>query len=147
MNSQNVFAGAFVDRSGHRREDPDWLIAAIRSEDARFLPVWRNRCLTRGQSPRVNLVRKALAKPYLVEEEAIFLGIFNDEPVFALPIDDEIVAPFDLEKDFHDLRYLGSVLPADESNFNDTRHCTNKLASLTEVLRHLRHRYAKRVWW
>ena len=72
MNSQNVFAGAFVDRSGHRREDPDWLIAAIRSDNARFLPVWKNQCLTSGESPRVNLVGKSVANQYLVEEEAIF---------------------------------------------------------------------------
>jgi NAD+ diphosphatase len=116
MNSQNVFAGAFVDRSGHRREDPDWLIAAIRSDNARFLPVWKNQCLTSGESPRVNLVGKSVANQYLVEEEAIFLGIFNDQPVFALPISDEVTAPFDAADDFHDLRYLGSVLPADESN-------------------------------
>lgn len=116
MNSQNVFAGAFVDRSGHRREDPGWLISAIRSDNARFLPVWRNQCLTSGESPRVNLVGKAKAHQYLLEEEAIFLGIFNDQPVFALPIDSEIDTPFDATNDFHDLRYLGSVLPADESN-------------------------------
>lgn len=100
MNSQNVFAGAFVDRSGHRREDPDWLIAAIRSDNARFLPVWKNQCLTSGESPRVNLVGKSVANQYLVEEEAIFLGIFNDQPVFALPISDEVTAPFDAADDF-----------------------------------------------
>jgi len=116
MNSQNVFAGAFVDRSGHRREDPDWLIAAIRSEDARFLPVWRNQCLTSGASPRVSLVNAATAQKYLVEDESIFLGIFNEQPVFALPIASAMSAPFKTAGDFHDLRYLGSVLPADESN-------------------------------
>ena len=34
MNGHNIFAGAFVDRSGHRRKDPDWLTDVIASPDA-----------------------------------------------------------------------------------------------------------------
>lgn len=116
MNSQNVFAGAFVDRSGHRREDAQWLEETINGSDARFLPVWRNRCLTVGDSPRISLLRRADVTDFLNINEAIFLGLFDDNPAFALPIQDTVETPFETVERFHDLRYLGSVLPADESN-------------------------------
>jgi len=116
MNNQNVFAGAFVDRSGHRREDSDWLSAAIKGPDSKFLPVWRDKCLTFGESPRISLLDYADAAQHVIEEETIFLGLYEDQPAFALPMVDTDVAPFDGDECFHDLRYLGSVLPADESN-------------------------------
>ncbi|MGI9261155.1 MAG: NAD(+) diphosphatase [Woeseiaceae bacterium] len=116
MTNQNVFAGAFVDRSGHRREDPDWLSAAIGGPDSKFLPVWRDKCLTFGESPRISLLDRSDVAQHIVEEETIFLGLYEDQPAFALPMADSAVAPFDAEDSFHDLRYLGSVLPADESN-------------------------------
>ena len=43
MKNQNVFAGAFVDRQGERRKDPDWLDAAIDEAGTRFVPVWRDK--------------------------------------------------------------------------------------------------------
>ena len=49
MNQHNVFAGAFVDRTGHRREDPNWLAAAIESPDAGFVPIWGDKCLAVGE--------------------------------------------------------------------------------------------------
>ena len=51
MENHNVFAGAFVDRSGERRKDPDWLAAAIGSDDSHFVPVWGDQCLVTGEPP------------------------------------------------------------------------------------------------
>jgi len=116
MNHQNVFAGAFVDRSGHRREDRDWLNAAMTGPDARFLPVWRDRCLTDGEPPRISLLQRPDIDGSLLAEESIFLGLYNDKPAFALTIDSDRDAPFDEAGRYHDLRYLGNVLPADEAN-------------------------------
>ncbi|MDH3339090.1 MAG: hypothetical protein OEM76_14885, partial [Gammaproteobacteria bacterium] len=48
MEDHNVFAGAFVDRSGERRKDPEWLASAARSAASRFVPVWGDRCLVGG---------------------------------------------------------------------------------------------------
>jgi hypothetical protein len=36
----NIFAGAFVDRSGERRKDSAWLEQAAKSPDSRFVSVW-----------------------------------------------------------------------------------------------------------
>ena len=45
MEDYNVFAGAFVDRSGERRKDTDWLAEAMSASTTRFVPVWGDRCL------------------------------------------------------------------------------------------------------
>lgn len=118
MNNHNVFAGAFVDRSGHRREDPDWLAATIVSADSRFVPVWRDRCLAAGEPPHIRLLKHPEVDRFLDPQDSIFLGMFHDKPAFALAIDRDADAdtPFAEAGDFHDLRYLGSVVPADEAN-------------------------------
>ena len=117
MNNQNVFAGAFVDRWGHRREDPDWLSSSIISSDARFVAIWHDRCLSIGDPPGISLLKHPDVDQYMDPKESIFLGMFNDKPAFALDIEsDGDDAPFADAGEFHDLRYLGSVLPADEAN-------------------------------
>ncbi|MFQ5549511.1 MAG: NAD(+) diphosphatase [Woeseia sp.] len=116
MNSQNVFAGAFVDRWGHRREDPEWLERAIHSDDSCFVAVWGDKCLASAEPFHAVLLSHGDVEHHLPEQEAIFLGKFRGKPAFAFGIDRAAPAPFEDRGDFHDLRYLGSVLPADEAN-------------------------------
>ncbi len=115
MKSLNVFAGAFVDRSGHRRKDADWIRDALKSPDARFAPVWRNKCLVAGDPPQAALLPHAKVDPLLAPEESVFLGMFGDQPAFAFDVGSDD-PPFDNDGEFHDLRYLGTVLPVDEAN-------------------------------
>ncbi len=133
MSGHNVFAGAFVDRSSHRRHDSGWLEAALTRDDTVFVPVWGDRCLVTDEPHRtVLLQREDLAA--FGDEMPVFLGMYRDRPAFAVHIDRSIDAPFTERGAFHDLRYLGSVLPADEANlcaharalvlWHDTqRHC------------------------
>jgi len=116
MNGQNVFAGAFVDRSGHRRGDPEWLEKAVSGPDARFLPVWQEKCLVHDDPPRISLLDHRKVDAFLNWRDAVFLGMYRDEPAFAFALDNDAGPPFDSEGEFHDLRYLGSVLPPDEAN-------------------------------
>ena len=116
MNGHNIFAGAFVDRSGYRREDPKWLHAAITSDESRFVPVWGDKCLATGEPLHAVLLARPDIGSFLKEDEAIFLGMYREHPAFAVPIDDGDGAPFADLGQFHDLRYLGSSLPADEAN-------------------------------
>ncbi len=116
MNGQNVFAGAFVDRWGHRREDPDWLKRAIESDDSCFVPVWGDKCLASGEPFHTILLDRHDVSDHMLDQEIIFLGKFRDKPAFAFGIDDSTEAPYQKIGEFHDLRYLGSVLPADEAN-------------------------------
>jgi len=116
MSNLNVFAGAFVDRSGYRRKDSEWLKAAADSPETRFIPVWGDKCLAAGEPFRTVLLGRAEVADFLPAEDLIFLGMYQGQPAFAVGIDDSIDAPFTDAGDFHDLRYLGNVLPVDEAN-------------------------------
>ena len=116
MSKQNIFAGAYVDRSGHRRKDPEWLQAAINSADTHFIPVWGDKCLAIGEPFRTVLLRRADVADFLPAQETIFLGMYQGQPAFAVGIDGSVDTPFTDVGEFHDLRYLGSVLPVDEAN-------------------------------
>ena len=116
MSHHNIFAGAFVDRSGHRRKDPEWLQAAVDSPESRFVPIWGDRCLAGGEPLRTVLLNRSDVAGFLESQESIFLGLYQGQPVFAVAIDSALDAPFPEAGEFHDLRYLGSVLPVDEAN-------------------------------
>lgn len=117
MENRNVFAGAFVDRIGERRKDPDWLDAASTSSDSLFMPVWRHRCLVagaEGDAPALKLLSRE--ETGLAEDaDWIFLGLYRDRPVFAYALLDT-EAPHPGQGAFEDLRTIGTRLGADESN-------------------------------
>jgi len=116
MKPQNVFAGAYVDRSSHLRRDPQWIEQAIRSEQSLFAPVWKDKCLAKGEPFHAVLLDGGAVSNFLDSENIIFLGMFRDRPAFALNVGSAEVAPFEDAGQFHDLRYLGSVLPMAEAN-------------------------------
>ncbi|HEX7060806.1 MAG TPA: NAD(+) diphosphatase [Woeseiaceae bacterium] len=116
MNGHNVFAGAFVDRSGHRREDTAWLKSALAAENTVFVPVWGDKCLASGEPLHAVLLPRRDVEPWLREPDAIFLGMYRDRPAFAVSIDAKDEPPFGDIGQFHDLRYLGNALPVDEAN-------------------------------
>ena len=116
MQDHNVFAGAFVDRSGERRKDPEWLARAARSDECRFVPVWGDRCLVGGDPPRSILLSRAQVESFIDDEHLIFLGLYQDNPAFAFAIDRDQSPPFTDLGEFHDLRFVGTVLPPDEAN-------------------------------
>jgi NAD+ diphosphatase len=113
--NQNVFAGAFVDRSGERRKDDEWLAEALQSDDSRFVPVWHKQCLVAGDPPAAKLLTRLELDRSIDEHELIFLGVFKEHPTFAFGVDDDS-PPYEDLGDFHRLRYLGTVLPPDEAN-------------------------------
>ena len=112
----NVFAGAFVDRSGERRKDSDWLAEALASDRARFVPVWGEHCLVDGDPPGAALLTREQVAAFERDDNVVFLGLFRDQPAFAVAIDREIDTPFAEHGEFRDLRFLGTVLPPDEAN-------------------------------
>ena len=116
MNGHNIFAGAFVDRSGHRREDPAWLKSALDSPDSLFVPVWGDKCLATGEPLSAVLLSRDDIDGFLTPEDSIFLGLYRKRPAFAVPIEGTSDAPYADIGQFHDLRYLGSSLPPDEAN-------------------------------
>ena len=116
MENHNVFAGAFVDRSGDRRKDPDWLAKAVTSDEARFVPVWGDRCLVGGDPLHAIRLTRSQIEDHIDEHNVVFLGLFRNQPVFALAIPREAPQPFEELGSFENLRFLGTRLPLDEAN-------------------------------
>jgi len=116
MENHNVFAGAFVDRSGEMRKDADWLTEALTNEETRFVPVWGDHCLVGGDPLQLMLLERHQIENFLDEHSQIFLGLFRGKPAFAVSIAAEGAPPYPELGEFQDLRYLGTVLPADEAN-------------------------------
>lgn len=116
MERHNVFAGAFVDRSGEKRKDPEWIAAASAGTDSRFLPVWRDRCLIGGDPPRLRMLEASAAGGVpAADAELVFLGLFHDRPAFAFAVGGDAPPYVDLGE-FADLRFIGTALPPDEAN-------------------------------
>jgi NAD+ diphosphatase len=115
MENQNVFAGAFVDRSGEHRKDSEWLEGAAHSDESRFVPVWGDRCLAAGDPPAACLLERRDVDSFVDDNELIFLGNFREHPAFAVAVagDEAPLAEFGR---FESLRFLGTVLPPDEAN-------------------------------
>lgn len=116
MDDHNVFAGAFVDRSGERRKDPDWLSSAVKDEDSCFVPVWGDQCFVGGDPLQAILLKRHQIENIVDDRDLIFLGVFRDQAAFAAPCSAGRDAPFRELGEFQDLRYLGTVLPPDEAN-------------------------------
>ena len=117
MENYNVFAGAFVDRFGDRRKDTEWLLEAAASDHALFVPVWGDQCLVGGDPLHTVLLERHQVGNFVADDnDFIFLGLFRDRPVFAFAIDGGVKAPFAELGEFHDLRFLGTVLQPDEAN-------------------------------
>lgn len=88
----------------------------MESTDSLFVPVWGDKCLAAGEPLNAILLARNDVAPYLDGADCVFLGMYRDRPAFAVPIDAASEAPFADIGQFHDLRYLGSALPADEAN-------------------------------
>lgn len=116
MKNYNVFAGAFVDRSGERRKDSEWLAGAAQRDDCRFVPVWGDQCLVGGDPLHAVLLERRQVDGFIEDDQLIFLGLFRDRPAFAFAISGDVRAPFAELGEFQDLRFLGTVLPPDEAN-------------------------------
>lgn len=116
VENHNVFAGAFVDRGGEMRKDAEWLRVALDDADARFVPVWGDHCLVSGDPLQLKLLQRHQIQDFFDEHNHIFLGLYRGKPAFAVAIAANGLPPYAELGEFQDLRYLGSVLPADEAN-------------------------------
>lgn len=116
MENHNVFAGAFVDRRGERRKDLDWLNQAVVSDEARFIPVWGDLCLVGGDPVHAVQLKRSEIEGFIGEHNVIFLGLFRNQPAFALGIERDGDPPLQEFGSFEGLRFLGTRLPLDEAN-------------------------------
>jgi NAD+ diphosphatase len=120
----NAYTGSPLDRAAARREDADWIHAALAAPDTLFAPVWRSRSLLRGVAdghPEAVLLTGEAASalrvtPDNTERPWAFLGLWQDRPVFALDCsaaEDPLPAGLGT---FTDLRQVAGLLPEGEAS-------------------------------
>jgi NAD+ diphosphatase len=117
MQQRNIFAGPYLDRAAHLREDPAWFAAALADKRSRAIPVWNLRNLiAEDDPPRAMYLDLTQIEPERRNsEDLILLGRLGDTNYFTFDI--ESIDPPSLLPGtrFEDLRLLASILPIDEA--------------------------------
>jgi NAD+ diphosphatase len=117
MEREHVFAGPYLDRSTHLRDDPAGIEAAIADARSRVIPVWNTRNLVvAGNPPRAaRLELSRLPPSKLTAAELILLGQEGEALYFACALQGE-PAPHLLEgTTFEDLRTAAPAMPAGDA--------------------------------
>ncbi|MGC2033684.1 MAG: NAD(+) diphosphatase [Steroidobacteraceae bacterium] len=117
MQQRNIFAGPYLDRAAHLRQDPEWFAAALADERSRAIPVWNSRNLiAEGDIPRAVYWELSRIPPERrTGEDLILLGRFGETSYFTFEIDSIEPPPTAPETRFEDLRLVAAVLPIDEA--------------------------------
>ncbi|WP_428153752.1 NAD(+) diphosphatase [Brevundimonas sp.] len=116
MAYQNTFAGNPLDRAGDLRNDPEWLAEQAGKPYAQAMVLWEGRPLIAetAEGPRLTWLAMSHARTLVRDREA-FLGLWNDEPIFAIEFEgsiDPTDGPLAGVGAFHELRAAVAVLPA-----------------------------------
>jgi NAD+ diphosphatase len=117
MQHRNVFAGPYLQRTAHLREDPAWFEAALADSRSRAVPVWNARSLVAaGDPPRAALLELTLVPAARRNAtDLILLGQFGDSFCFAFDIESADPPQLQTAASFEDLRLIAAQLPAEEA--------------------------------
>ncbi|MGA2776435.1 MAG: NAD(+) diphosphatase [Steroidobacteraceae bacterium] len=117
MERRNIFAGPYLDRAAHLRQDPAWFDTALADARSRALPVWNSRNLVlEGETPRAVLLELGAVPAELRDpDHLVLLGRLGESHCFAYEIDAIEAPELMAGARFEDLRLLASRLPADEA--------------------------------
>jgi NAD+ diphosphatase len=117
MQQRNIFAGPYLDRAAHLRQDPAWFATALADERSRAIPVWNSRNLiAEGDPPRAAYLElTSLPSERRTSADLILLGRVGDTNYFTYEI--EAIEPPALLPGtrFEDLRVVASLLPIDDA--------------------------------
>lgn len=114
----NIFAGPYLDRTAHLREDTAWLDVLREQGNAWLVPVWqlRNLIASGGEAPTARLLEWHEAAPHIKRsEDLVLLGEFRSRPCFAFEFTGDPPPALPGDAGFQDLRSLGGLLPGDEA--------------------------------
>jgi len=117
MQQRNIFAGPYLDRGAHLRQDPEWFAAALADERSRAVPVWNSRNLiAEGDKPRAVYLELSQVPPERLNSgDLVLLGRFGDTSYFTYDIESIEPPPLPPGTRFEDLRLIAAVLPIDEA--------------------------------
>src|ERR1700730_16782879 len=117
MKRRNVFAGPYVDRAAHLRQDAAWFASALADAGSRVVPVWNSRSfIAQGETPRAAFPTLSEIADWRPDPDAlVLLGRVDQTNFFAYEI--EGIDPPQLAGGarFEDLRLVASLLPPDEA--------------------------------
>ena len=130
-NIVHTFAGNPLDRGDALRRDPDWLTAAERRPDARYLPMWRlNVLIEEGEGCQLGWLPPAHVSALNLGVSPVFLGLSGERPLFGQDVSgvEEPMRVLDLSSRFRfeDCRAAGMVLPAEDAGI--VAQCRSQLA-------------------
>jgi NAD+ diphosphatase len=116
MQTRNVYAGPYLDRASHLRQDAAWFASAVADAATLVVPVWNTRSLVADGDPtRAAFLSIAdLPLERRSADELILLGRVRELSVFACELE-SIDPPAPAGTRFEDLRLVASVLPPDEA--------------------------------
>jgi NAD+ diphosphatase len=117
MERRNIFAGPYLDRSAHLRQDPAWFEAALADPRSRLVPVWQTRSLiTSAEPPRAALLElKSLPPACRPNDDLILLGRFREHWCFAYEFEAIEAPQLAAGAAFEDLRVVSARLASDEA--------------------------------
>jgi NAD+ diphosphatase len=123
----NAYTGSPLDRVSDRRDDAEFVTAALAAKDSLIVPVWRSKSLLRGVesgAPEAVLLTREAAKAVLMaggqdQSTWALLGLRDGTAVFAVDCS-EAENPLPLLPEglgtFHDLRAVAGLLPPGEAS-------------------------------
>ncbi|MCR0985243.1 NAD(+) diphosphatase [Roseomonas populi] len=119
----NAYTGSPLDRVSDRREDADFVAAALAAKESLIVPVWRSKSLMRGVEAgapeAVLLTREAAEAVLMAGGPWALLGLDQGTPVFAVDCsaaEDPLPLLPEGYGDFHDLRAVAGLLPPGEAS-------------------------------
>ncbi|MDP9011749.1 MAG: NAD(+) diphosphatase [Pseudomonadota bacterium] len=117
MQKRNVFAGPYLDRAAHLRQDAAWFASALADTSSRVVPVWNSRSLIAyGDEPRAAFLGLDEVPPELRSAETlVLLGRVGDASVLAYEMESIEPPQLSSEVRFEDLRLVASLLPPEEA--------------------------------
>jgi NAD+ diphosphatase len=117
MERQHVFAGPYLDRSTHLRDDVAGIGAAIADARSRVIPVWNTQSLVlAGSPPRAARLELAHLPPSKRNAaELILLGLESGTYLFACALEGELAPQLMEGTTFEDLRAAAPQMSAAEA--------------------------------
>lgn len=105
----NHLTTGFLDRLASMRRDEAWLAAQITGENARFVPVWRDKNLVASGARPVYLTPENAQDAISASEPVILLGAVGETVYFAVGLSTEEPPLVDLGR-FQNLRRVAALL-------------------------------------
>src|SRR5260370_38027616 len=113
MKRRNVFAGPYLDRAAHLRQDAAWFASALADAGSRVVPVWNSRSLIAdGETPRAAFPTLGEIADRRPDPAAVvLLGRVDETNFFAYEIEGVEPPQFPGGARVEDLPLLASLLP------------------------------------